>query len=63
MSFVLNFCGLAIYNAVFMLTSVSGIITICVLYAMVVKKIYKQRKKFSKNNRRSDSLGSKKTAL
>jgi hypothetical protein len=32
--------GLAIYNAVFMLTSVSGIITICVLYAMVVKKIF-----------------------
>ena len=48
--------GLAIYNAVFMLTCVSGIITICVLYAMVVKKIYKQRKKFSKNNRRSDSI-------
>lgn len=47
--------GLAIYNAVFMLTCVSGIITICVLYAMVVKKIYKQRKKFSKNNRRSDN--------
>jgi hypothetical protein len=39
-----------------MLTCVSGIITICVLYAMVVKKIYKQRKKFSKNNRRSDSI-------
>jgi hypothetical protein len=47
--------GIAIYKTVFMLICVSGIITICVLYAMVVNKIYKQRKKFSKNNRRSDS--------
>jgi hypothetical protein len=48
--------GLADYNAVFvMLTFVSFIITICVLYAMVAKKIYKQRKMFSKNNPRSDS--------
>jgi hypothetical protein len=47
--------GLANYHAVFMmLTCVSFIITICVLYAMVAKKIYKQRKMFTKNNPRSD---------
>ena len=48
--------GLANYHAVFMmLTCVSFIITICVLYAMVAKKNYKERKKISKNNPRSDS--------
>lgn len=38
---------LVIYNVVFMLVCVSGIVAISILYACVVKKIYNQRMKFA----------------
>lgn len=37
---------LLIYNGVFMLCCITGIISVCFLYFMVVRKIYRQRKRF-----------------
>lgn len=42
---------LLIYNGVFMLSCITGIISVCVLYFMVVVKIYRQRKRFPTKNR------------
>ncbi|CAC5419409.1 unnamed protein product [Mytilus coruscus] len=51
-----NYVGspkLLIYNYIFMLTCVFGIIAVCVLYFQVVRRIYKQRNKFPKGRKSS----------
>ncbi|CAG2232522.1 unnamed protein product [Mytilus edulis] len=44
---------LKIYNTIFMLTCIVGIIAVCVLYFKVVRRIHQQRDKFSKGRKSS----------